>query len=235
MGTSYPGALDEFTNPQADDGMNLPSHAAQHANANDAIAAIQAELGTNPSGGYDTVKDRLAALATGGGGGGGGGLALVASDVFTAVSGVSLPDDVFDPAFDDYRLVASGMNASNGDPADLRVRLRAGGADDSSSVYSLANWLFDGGNVSIGANGASYWLPNLVYQSSPGWSLTFDLFGPALAEHTRITGAADHTYSTHRMLHFGGRHASASAFDSLSFYPSAGTISGRWALYGYAK
>lgn len=173
--------------------------------------------------------------AASGGGGGGGGLVLVDSGTFSASSAVSLPTSVFGGTYDDYRLLGAGTNASNGDPADLRVRLRASGSDDTSSNYSLANWLFDGANVSIGGNGLSYWLPNLVYQSYPGWSFAFDLFGPAIAAATRITGAAEHTYSAHRMLHYGGRHAGTSAFDSLTFYPSAGTITGRWALYGYAK
>lgn len=59
MATSYPGALDTLTNPTGTDYQDTVDHAAQHANANDAIEAIQAELGTDPSGGAATVKDRL--------------------------------------------------------------------------------------------------------------------------------------------------------------------------------
>ena len=55
MPSSYPGALDALTNPTATDPQNSPSHAAQHANANDAIEAIQATLGVNPQGGASTV------------------------------------------------------------------------------------------------------------------------------------------------------------------------------------
>lgn len=47
MTTLYPGALDAFTNPASGDAMNSATvpHAAQHANANDAIEALQAKLG----------------------------------------------------------------------------------------------------------------------------------------------------------------------------------------------
>lgn len=38
------------------------SHASQHANANDAIEAIQAELGTDPAGSESTVAARIAAI-----------------------------------------------------------------------------------------------------------------------------------------------------------------------------
>lgn len=66
MATAYPGGLDNFTNPTASDTLNSATvpHAEQHANANDAIEAIEGELGTNPSGAYSTVKDRLDAIGT---------------------------------------------------------------------------------------------------------------------------------------------------------------------------
>lgn len=59
MPTSYPGGLDAFTNPTAGDMLDNPPHDVQHANANDAVEAIEAELGTAPSGGFATVKARI--------------------------------------------------------------------------------------------------------------------------------------------------------------------------------
>lgn len=47
MSTSYPAALDSLTNPSSTDSLALPSHASQHANANDAIEAIETALGAN--------------------------------------------------------------------------------------------------------------------------------------------------------------------------------------------
>ena len=46
MGTSYPGAVDSFSDPVATNPMNAPSHAGQHANANDALEAIETAIGT---------------------------------------------------------------------------------------------------------------------------------------------------------------------------------------------
>lgn len=64
MTTAYPGALDAFTNPSSAGGDQLDSasvlHDAQHANVNDAVEAIEAELGTAPKGVHATVKARLA-------------------------------------------------------------------------------------------------------------------------------------------------------------------------------
>ncbi len=61
MTTAYPGALDSLTNPTPTDKLNSATvrHTDQHANANDAIEAIQATLGINPQGASATVAARL--------------------------------------------------------------------------------------------------------------------------------------------------------------------------------
>ena len=49
MATSFPTSLDSLTNPVAGDTLSSPSHAGQHADANDAIEALQAKVGVNSS------------------------------------------------------------------------------------------------------------------------------------------------------------------------------------------
>jgi hypothetical protein len=46
VATSFPTSLDALTNPTSTDTLASPDHAAQHANANDAIEAIEAAIGT---------------------------------------------------------------------------------------------------------------------------------------------------------------------------------------------
>jgi hypothetical protein len=65
VATNYPGSIDSLTNPSAGDALTSPSHSAQHANANDAIEAIETELGVNPSGSDATVAARLTAIEAG--------------------------------------------------------------------------------------------------------------------------------------------------------------------------
>lgn len=66
MATAYPNGIDEFTNPLPTDRQSAEvggrTHSEMHADANDAIEAIEAELGTNPSGDHDTVADRIDAV-----------------------------------------------------------------------------------------------------------------------------------------------------------------------------
>jgi hypothetical protein len=59
--TNYPGALDAFTNPTSGDDLDSVGvvHSEQHANINDAVEAMQAELGTDPSAGFATVAARF--------------------------------------------------------------------------------------------------------------------------------------------------------------------------------
>lgn len=45
MATNFPASLDSLTNPSSGDSLASPSHAAQHANINDAMEAVQAKLG----------------------------------------------------------------------------------------------------------------------------------------------------------------------------------------------
>jgi len=63
MSTQYPNSLDILVNPNSTDRLDSPTvpHHEQHANANDAIEAIQTVLGTNPAGSHLTVKDRMIA------------------------------------------------------------------------------------------------------------------------------------------------------------------------------
>jgi hypothetical protein len=49
MATNFPTSLDSLTNPATTDQLNSPSHAAQHANSNDAIEQLQAKVGVNSS------------------------------------------------------------------------------------------------------------------------------------------------------------------------------------------
>lgn len=63
MASSYPGSLDSLTNPAGTDYQDVVPHGAQHADANDAIEAIQATLGVDPQGGAATVGDRIGVIS----------------------------------------------------------------------------------------------------------------------------------------------------------------------------
>lgn len=59
MPTNYPVSLDNFTNPLASNTLANPSHSTQHANANDAIEAIEYYLGTQSNPAANTITYRV--------------------------------------------------------------------------------------------------------------------------------------------------------------------------------
>ena len=61
--TNFPTSLDTLSNPAASDG--LTGHAAQHANANDAIEALQIKVGVDNSGTVSSIDYRLGAIESG--------------------------------------------------------------------------------------------------------------------------------------------------------------------------
>lgn len=65
MATNYPTSLDALTNPTSTDTLASPDHAGQHANANDAIEALQAKVGVNNSTVSTTVEYKLLRAAAG--------------------------------------------------------------------------------------------------------------------------------------------------------------------------
>ncbi len=66
--TNFPAALDNFTNPTGTDTLDSVTvpHAAQHANANDAIEALQVKVGINSSADPNSLDYKIAGKADAG-------------------------------------------------------------------------------------------------------------------------------------------------------------------------
>jgi hypothetical protein len=62
MTTNFPTSLDSFTNPTPSNYLNSPSHAGQHANINDAMAAVQSKLGITSSSDSTSIDYKLSNL-----------------------------------------------------------------------------------------------------------------------------------------------------------------------------
>lgn len=67
MATNYPTSLDALTNPTSSDSMSSPSHSGQHADANDAIEALQSKVGVDSSAVATSLDYRVTQLESGGG------------------------------------------------------------------------------------------------------------------------------------------------------------------------
>jgi hypothetical protein len=233
---AYPTGYDAFTNPAGSDPLNTSGaklHSTQHGQVNDAIEAIEAELGLSPSGSEATVAARLTAIE-GSIGGGGGGLVLVDSGTFSASSSVSLPTGTFDSTYDDYLVTVRATGSTN---ILCGARLRASGTDSSTGYDTTRaiNYSNTGSTATNGA-GTDEFHAFSCGSSAPG-SMRLHLTSPAIAEFTSIDVQAAFYYNTtgYGRWSVGGVHAVSTAYDSITFIPDTGTITGRWAVYGYAK
>ncbi len=63
MATNFPASLDALTNPSSNSSVANPSHAQQHADANDDIEALQAKVGVNNSAVTTSLDYRVKTLA----------------------------------------------------------------------------------------------------------------------------------------------------------------------------
>ena len=130
MTTAFPGALDAFVNPSAANSMSdaLVLHSTQHANLNDAVAALQAKIGVTASAVAGTLTKRIADVEARGSGGG----------VIRVAASTSIPLDIagdgkampIDPA---------GIIAVNTPLTPLVGAMVAGGL--CTAVYALSDSL----------------------------------------------------------------------------------------------
>jgi hypothetical protein len=115
MATSFPEDLDNFSNPAATD--SLSGHAAQHANANDAIEALQAKIGIDGSTDQNSIDYKIATLEQG--------LENATGD-FIPQSDVGNPDGV------------ASLNAAGKVPVAQIPALGLAGNNDST-IYGIEN------------------------------------------------------------------------------------------------
>lgn len=64
MATNFPASLDVLINPQPNDSVEVVPHAAQHANANDAIEALESKVGANNSTDTNSLDYKVKILET---------------------------------------------------------------------------------------------------------------------------------------------------------------------------
>jgi len=151
MATSFPSGLDSFTNPTAVDTLDSPPHDTQHADANDAIEALQAKVGADSSAVTSSLDYKVAQLE---------------SDVSGLVTGKIL--QVVSTTFTDT--TSATCSGAFTDLSGLSVSITPSSA--SSQVYFQAMipyMYYDGGSSArrggfiLKRNGT-----NLVVPTSPG-------------------------------------------------------------------
>jgi hypothetical protein len=207
MATNFPTSVDNFTNPTANDSLNLPSHSTQHANANDAIEAIEGYLLN-----------------------GGQGLTLVKKQTIgTAVSSITVTN-CFNATYENYKIIVSGGVGSVG--SEFYVQLTG----ITSGYYSQLTYGTFGSNSSpltVSASNASILNWTGGY-STTSMRLSLEILSPFAT--TRKTAKGDFMVPISNGNNGESRHWIDSATSSTGFTltTASGTVTGGTIyVYGY--
>jgi hypothetical protein len=220
MPTNFPTSVDNFTNPTANDSLNLPSHSTQHANANDAIEAVESYLLTG-AGNAGLVK----IIPTGATNG-----TLAANGDVTigsAVSSVTV-SGAFSAAYDNYKILVSGGVGSSTDNA-IYLRL---GASAASYSFGSGYAIFSGGapqQYSSSSSAAQF--TDIASIGTNYQSIDINVNSPFLARFTTVS--SNFAYSNGAVF-YSGMHKLATSYSDFTLLTGTGTITGGIIhVYGY--
>jgi len=167
---------------------------------------------------------------------GGGDLTLISETTYSASSAHSV-NDVFSATYDNYLILINVNSASTG--ADLQMRLRVSGSDNSNSDYYWGNYginmtstAFDSAN----SNGtATSW--RIGYSDDTnGSTATINMRNPYLS----LVTAFNNSYmaiedNNGYPYHGGGRTSVTTSYTGFTIFPTSGNITGKVRVYGYAN
>jgi hypothetical protein len=156
------------------------------------------------------------------------GLVLLNTTSFSAVSSVSLPANTFTTTYDSYLLV---LDFTVSQSAELRFRTRLAGTDATGANYDFyANALtqtFDNQSFGTGITSA------YICGNDTAITTIMQIHNIALAENTRFSMQG--SIGSRNGIFSSGIHNVATAYDSATFFRSAGTMTGQINVLGVNK
>jgi hypothetical protein len=206
MPTNFPTSVDALTNPISNDSLNSPSHSLQHANANDAIEAIETYL-LNGGQGLTLVKKQTVGSA-------------VSSVVVTGA---------FSATYEHYKIIYSGGTASTS--AALSIQLS--GASTNYQYVGTAQQFGNSTVIGIVGGPISTW-DNVGRISANGNQLNIDLFSPFLTTTTPFTSRCSDYITNGFVINNAGLHNASVSHTGFTIIPASGTLTGGVIyVYGY--
>lgn len=120
MAINYPSSLDAFTNPTSTDSTDSPSHSLQHANANDAIEALETKLGVGAAPAGSATAGNVLVASTGG----------TTSWTTVGTAGINSSGGTVG-----YALTAGSANVTSWQPSGAYIPVATGG----TAAYTFAS------------------------------------------------------------------------------------------------
>lgn len=160
-----------------------------------------------------------------------GGLTLIATSSPSAQGSVSF-NSVFSATYDNYLIV---MRLARSGAASINARYRLSGTDASGANYN-AQWAF-GSTTTAGADSNTAQTSANIVGSAGGAdnsTTTLTISSPAIAAPTNSTNLS--SYLNGQVIYSNSAyHSLSTAYDGITIFPSAGTITGTIRIYGYAN
>jgi hypothetical protein len=159
------------------------------------------------------------------------GLVFISGASFSAQSSVSLPDDTFTSTYTNYviKFTLTACSSAN----DFGFRGRISGTDTTTG-YSYAQ---QQGNTSSAASQTGSTNADRMYligaTTGDSCAGSIEVFSPKTTDAMRLYyGGISSGLS---VFHSMGISPNSNAYDSLTFFPSTGTCTGFYKVYGYAN
>jgi hypothetical protein len=161
------------------------------------------------------------------------GLWKVASGSFSGTTNI---DGIFTSAYDNYRIVATGMSGTVAGLSNFRFR-NTSNATDSSNVYYTAARRFDSGtNYDFSQGPLDYATTAINVPNAAFAGFVMDIFTPRLTAYTVVNlvgmGAITAISTVQSNTFFNG----TTAFAGIQFTQSSGSLNaGTYTVFGYRK
>jgi hypothetical protein len=143
MATNFPTSLDSLTNPQGTDSVAAVSHAAQHANANDAIEALEAKVGANNSTVTTSLDYRVRTLEN----------ASVDTEAIQDIVGAMVSDNTETNIVVEYNDTSGKLNFSTGPDVVTTTSLNNTLTDPSTGYVPIGDVGNPDGIATLGPDG----------------------------------------------------------------------------------
>lgn len=212
MASTFPGAIDNFTDPLANSSLASPSHAGQHSDLNDAVEKIETYMG---------LVKVIPTAATNGTVGATGNVTIG-----NAVTSVSVT--TFSSLYDHYKIMVTGIATSVNNQLRLTFGATTTGYFYGNPLTTMAGGAYD---KNFGSNVAFIDLGAMRSDVSNDWS--FEILSPFRTTKTKVVG-----FGYMNSADFGGL-GNGMVFNDLSYTSftltaSSGTMTGGTIrVYGY--
>jgi len=163
----------------------------------------------------------------------GGGLVVVQTETAFTASNSIVANNVFTSAYRNYTIKFTST-ASTG--VGLYMKLRVGGVSASTNYNYQALSVSSTSVTGVRVGSSTYAeIGSIAVQES---AATLNLYNPAVAVATNFDATTAYNsaaFTSPVSYLYTGNHSTATAYDGIEIYPSSGTLTGSYTIYGWGK